>query len=262
MHTKNFLLLLGSQKCGTSWLFDFLSSVPEVKFGYSKEMHVFDRLQFAKFLKIDIKKLKDSNNILNSQELLHRLLMISNPTFYFDYFENILNKFKLTGDCSPNYCLLDEERLSYIKNNLSLRKINIKVIFLMRDPVERIHSANCMTNRIMGTNFKLLDSYNKKFVEGLTRYEIIIPKIKKVFSKNDIYINFYENLFKQSTIDQILEFLCLPKLKPDFNKFVNSSKKSPIKLSDRLVVEDYYKDTYDYINKNFNTLKKEFHKLN
>lgn len=253
---KTFVLCLGTQKAGTSWLFDFIKDIDTVNMGFRKEYHVFDRLQFNEFMQEDIRALAQASvntNISNNFDLWKRLSMIANQQEYYDYFESLLSikGAALTGDFTPEYSLLNKEVLAEIKNSFRERGISVKVIFLMRDPVERIWSASRMTKRVLGREVGLLDEYKSKFVEMLTRYEIIVPKIRSVFPEEDIYFNFYENLFNEKIIDELLEFLSLPKRSPRFDKRVNESKYEIIDESERKVVGAYYAETYNYINREF-----------
>lgn len=256
---KIFLLCLGTQKAGTSWLFDFLRNIDGVGVGFQKELHVFDRLDYPEFIQEDLlqlKKASEANAVTQSTALLKRLSMISNSIEYFDYFEYILLKGNtyVTGDFTPEHCLLSSQRLDEIKNEFNARGIKVKVIFLMRDPVERIWSAQRMTQRHVGGCVTLLDSYKAKYIEMLTRYELIVPKIESVFDKSDIYINFYENLFTPKAIKDILEFLGLPDAEPDFSKMVNHGAYVKIDPSDRKLVEEYYAETYSFMKSRFSNI--------
>ena len=45
--TKTFLLGVGCQKGGTTWLYDYLATSPQFKHGHRKEYHVFDAIDLA-----------------------------------------------------------------------------------------------------------------------------------------------------------------------------------------------------------------------
>ena len=257
---KTFLLGLGTQKAGTSWLHDFLQGIEGVNMGFTKEYHIFDRIEFEEHLmEQEFKKLKTittKEQIITSSNFLKRLSFMGNLNNYYEYFGGLLKEKRtfLTGDITPTYSLLSEMTLSSIKKNFQKRNIKVKVIFLMRDPVERIWSAARMTKREGIADKKLIEVYQGKYVEMLTRYEKIIPKIRSIFSDNDIYLNFYENLFNKNTIDEVTSFLSLPKQNPNFQKFVNKSDYEEIAESDRKIVEDYYSDTYSFMQDNFRNI--------
>lgn len=254
--TKSFLLSLGAQKAGTSWLHDFLSMVATVQTGYAKELHVFDRIDFPQYLKADLKRLgmtKSRKDVVQRSHLWNRLSMVADTNRYFDYFEHILSKsdVHLTGDFTPVYSLLSEKRLAEIKRRFEQRGIQVKVIFLMRDPVERIWSAERMNERNFGVKRPILECYKVPGHEARTRYETIIPKLRKVFPPESLYINFYENLFTEETVGEILQFLELPATTPNFDKRVNASAYQDIADADREVVRKYYADTYDFVRREF-----------
>lgn len=255
---KQFVLCLGTQKAGTSWLFDLLSKAEGVNMGFVKELHIFDHLEFDEFLNVDrssLQRICQARTKPNADmaSLWRRMLMMSDPNIYFDYFQDLLALpgIVLSGDFTPEYCLLPEEKLRYIKSCFKERGIKVKAVFLMRDPVERIWSATRMTKREHKTNLTLLESFKSKYVEMLTRYEVLVPKITSIFDSQDLYIDFYERLFQQQTIDRITDFLNLPKQKPNFHQFINASRYEEIQPAHRSAVENYYSQTYEYIAKSF-----------
>ena len=50
---KTFLLGVGAQKAGTSWLHDQLNRRRDADFGFLKEYHVFDALELEPFPPLD-----------------------------------------------------------------------------------------------------------------------------------------------------------------------------------------------------------------
>ena len=57
---KQFILGVGCQKGGTTWIYDQLSKLEQVDFGFKKEYHVFDTLYIEhekKFRKQKTKRL-------------------------------------------------------------------------------------------------------------------------------------------------------------------------------------------------------------
>lgn len=261
---KIFILCLGTQKAGTSWLFEQLFNSPEGRRPFSKELHIFDHKRYPYLFENNKKVFKELANKTSVIEKRHqiffkRMQMISNTGLYFDYFNELLScttqlPTLFSGDFTPESCILPREDLILIKEQLEARNIKLKVIFLMRDPVERIWSATRMTKRQFGIDAKLIDTYNGEFVEFLTRYERIIPRISSAFGNDSLFIGSYETLFQQDTIDQLTNFLQISAIKPDFKLRINASPTEMIPDHDRAVVREYYSDTYNFISKNYPSL--------
>jgi len=70
---KTFLLGLGHQKCGTTWLHEYLDGYPFFEKGFAKEYHVWDYL--------DIKALHDQHQkrkrtLTGEKQITHFILII------------------------------------------------------------------------------------------------------------------------------------------------------------------------------------------
>ena len=97
-------------------------------------------------------------------------MFLSDQKYYYDYFDDLWNsspKITTVGDITPSYSGLDSKTLNSIKENLQARGFTIKLLFLMRDPLERIWSACRMTARnnknktIVSDNEMVLKRYQK-----------------------------------------------------------------------------------------------------
>ena len=159
---------------------------------------------------------------------------------YFDYFNSLfLNNKKLTttGDITPAYSGLPIEALKYIKENLEQKKFSTKVIFLMRDPIDRIVSQARMIifkylgkKNIKSDYKKVLDNvddnnmlnelvrnlYNTQQCSMLTRYENTMHNLATVFNKKNIFYCLYEELFNDYKLNKLSDFLEISNL--IFNK--------------------------------------------
>lgn len=146
---KTFLLGVGAQKAGTTWLHDYLSHSPQADLGFTKEYHVFDSLTLpgsTKFRKLitrqAIKDLEDPHSIGTPRPSVTRAAFLYDQEIYFDYFAGLLKRdgIRLTGDITPSYSGLSEETLLRIRDGFAARGIAVKPVFLMRDPVDRLQS--------------------------------------------------------------------------------------------------------------------------
>lgn len=247
---KTFLLGVGAHKGGTTWLHDYLKGRPDTDMGFLKEYHVFDALFIdeavirRKFLQQRIKDIVSPTRWPRLDQL--RLLrFLGNPEHYFDYFQRLCRdpRVKLTGDITPSYSGLPIEAFGYIKQQLEQRGFDVKVLLLMRDPVERCLSATRMWmrhSRIERTAeseaarlavFHQLPGYRLR-----TRYDLTIANLEAVFRPEQIFYGFYEELFDQASVRALCRFLGLPYLEPDLAKRVNESRTDHV-LPDALRAE-------------------------
>ena len=265
---KNFLLGLGAQKTGTSWLSNYLRSLNNTDFGFLKEYHVFDSRELVEFeqfkknyINNTLKKLSSSNPLGKSgKDNLSRLSMIQDYEVYFNYFAGILAKKDciLSADITPSYAGLGVQTLKMINDSFKLRNINVIALFMMRDPVYRLKSYVSMEFRrqkVIPTHKQEIDAMQhvlkrvdvkgeRTFSRG--NYKSTVQNIKAVFSGNSIFI-FYEELFQENTIRNLCRRLNLDYKLPEFDKPVNVSKTKNV-LSDEEIKEFtyYYKDIYEF----------------
>ena len=145
------MLGVGAQKAGTTWLYRYLQDSPEFAAGYRKEYHVFDtmdlpseswsrnrNIRLAETALADLREGRPAD-----AAVLHRMSMVGNPAYYFDYFAALLQRETgrhVTADVTPAYALLPVERLREIRQEFADRGVRAVAVFLMRDPVDRIWS--------------------------------------------------------------------------------------------------------------------------
>lgn len=67
------------------------------------------------------------------------------------------------GDFTPSYSKLNQKQLKYIRDNLKARGFKIKIIFMFREPIERVISMCRMDiKREFKKNIKDLEKILKK----------------------------------------------------------------------------------------------------
>ena len=271
---KTFILGVGAQKCGTTWLYDQFKANKSVDMGFRKEYHVFDSIENPKqhngFREKYIQNALDLHHKRRLGKNLskkmkgcakHSLMLafIDNIDNYFNYFDYIYLKNDQTnavGDITPNYANLKPKTFKLLKNGLEKRGFNIKVFFLMRDPVERLWSSARMKKRKMKETekdsfdeFDFLTSCKQGNEQDLkTRYELTINNLEEVFHPADIYYGFYEELFSDISYQKIEHFLGI-QLQP-FNAahIANASPKQlPLPKQLNLEIAERYRQTYNFI---------------
>ncbi len=266
MKEKIFILGVGCQKGGTTWLSEQLIKDISVNMGFEKEYHVFDTLYInPRPLDILLQQLNDinkNNKLMKSNpNLLRHIDFYRDINNYFDYLW-IKNDINIVGDITPAYAGLPKMVFQDIKKHLILRGFKIKVIFLMRDPLERCWSAVRMHRKINSKNnidLKIQDEqkelsqfYSLGGCKRRTTYEITIANLQSVFSSEEIFFGIYETLFELQNIQKLEEFLGVSSLSHGVNEIINKSPKN-IELNEELSAEivNFYKDTYLFCDQEF-----------
>ena len=144
---KVFVLGVGAQKAGTSWLHHQLASRADTDFGFLKEYHIFDTLFHPEYECFKPKKFAPWK-----WRTWKRNRFIKKPERYFNYFTGRLKRkdILLTGDITPSYACLTPSTYQLVRSEFEKRNILTRAVFLMRDPTERYLSQQRMQLRKMG----------------------------------------------------------------------------------------------------------------
>lgn len=253
---KTFILGLGAQKCGTTWLYRLLQESENFSPGLIKEFNIWNV--------IDNDLFKSKNIILpKSKRQFLRWRMLVSKNYYFDYFASLLSKDKnITADITPTYVCLSKKRLQFIKDKFNKKNIHVKIVLLVRDPISRIKSA---TNFMINKNKKNsgIKNYNQSFSKILseyyksphcairTDYVAAIKNAKAVFKEEDIFIGIYEKLFSINSVRNLSEFLGI-KVNTNFGKKIihkTESKKDITEHDEDIKI--FYRNVYKHFNKNY-----------
>lgn len=185
LHKPDFLII-GAQKAGTSWIYQNLKNHPEIWTPPVKEFHFFDeyerRLNKNKTSDPITRKSYFNRKIkvfLKSLYLAFVKMKIKYIRFGFLYafttrglskklmkrYILMFDKNKISGDITPAYATLSEETIIKIREYL----LNLKVIFVLRNPVERFWSETRM-----------------RFRDNLLKNRLEKEEITKFLNKNDL----------------------------------------------------------------------------
>ena len=249
-----FVLGVGAQKAGTTWLHSYVANSANANMGFTKEYHIWDAV--CSPLCNQFKLQKSQLSRLNTLNYL-RYCMQEIPGFYEGYFNSIFNSgAKITGDITPSYSALAEADFNQIKDKIKRTGAKVRYVFLMRDPVERCWSAVRMELRKQKKEYDegqyLEEMYSNEQFQLRTRYEIICERLRNCFDEEELYFGFYETMFDDGELERISKFLCIPVNYEHRNKHLNiSPKKSQISINLRQKIQSFYSNTYDYCFENF-----------
>lgn len=249
-----FVLGVGAQKAGTTWLYSYIDRVACANMGFQKEYHIWDAVysDLCSAFVVPRKKLPQL-----PRDAHMRFCMQNLPGFYESYFKDIFdNGFSITGDITPSYAVLTRSQLQRIRKRVLSTGAKVRCVYLMRDPVERCWSAVRMQlrkNQIAGSEENALARlYATPQYQFRTRYERVCENLKNVFPENELFFGFYENLFTDEEITRLSNFIGVDPFLDQKEKRVNVSAKSSV-ISPSLFakVREFYSETYRYCNKNF-----------
>ena len=235
----NFLLGVGAQKAGTSWLHQQLQARVDTDFGVLKEYHVHDARTvpaLARFRRIEM-SLSRPRSWIQPRSWM-RQLFISQPGLYYDYFAWLLRMprrngghVSLTGDITPSYAALSADTLQVIQTSFQQRGIAVKPVFLMRDPIERLISSQRMKQRKLGqrdaaSEIAALRRRMRKAPGLRSGYGRTLNNLRESFGLEHCYLGLYETLFQRESYAELCRFLSLPYSEPAWHQRVNVSATS------------------------------------
>jgi hypothetical protein len=126
-------LCIGAHKAGSTWLYQQLDSHPDFWMPPVKELHYFDQL--SRVQRAGRPRCRDERDL----RFLERLKSLSaEPAIDLENYGRLFESkaLLLSGDISPNYSTLSNEVIRQVVGYFP----NLRVIFLARDPVDRVWS--------------------------------------------------------------------------------------------------------------------------
>lgn len=228
-------LIIGAQKAGTTWLFKNLEFHPEIWLPPEKELHFFDLpfgmplygLLFAPVKSarawIWNRMVRDWGKVRSregSAWWYWKYYFL--PRFWW-WYESLFSPQagQICGEATPRYATLKERQIQKITARLP----HLKIIYLLRDPVDRMwsdvamfHSKRFGENGLSSSNRDSLVRFlndpanlaHSKYAENLARWEKHLPATQ-------IFVGFYDEISKnpESLLKQIFKFLAVdPSFEP------------------------------------------------
>ena len=204
----NFLCV-GIHKGGTTWLYQQLDAHPDFWMPPLKELHYFDQL--GRVQRSAAPRCRDERDL----RFLENITSLSaKPYMDLEHYARLFEPkgSLLSGDISPNYSTLSDEVIRRVVRYFP----NLKVIFLARDPVERVWSHLSMEVRYQQTEtFDVtdVDQVNRKLLRRgllLRSYpSAIAARWKRYVHPDRFRIYFFDDLQRKpdELRRSILDFL-------------------------------------------------------
>ena len=186
---------------------------------------------------------------------------------------------KPVADFTPENCLFRERQLSRLRDVLE-KHFDIKVIFITRDPAERLLSwakhvclrtpaaakesreAAGLTDvsplEFAEQELQRLRAQKTSFSISHSRYDLTVTKLDSVFG--DVKYLFYENMFQQEKVDELSHFIGVEPAPGRFDLRANqdiSQYEFPGNILGNLRQE--FRDVYQFIQSRFPDAPPEYH---
>ena len=215
-------LVIGAQRAGTTWLHRVLQQHPNLWLPPVKELHYFDKLE-TKWTILDAKERRrvGFRGLLRIDPWFFRYWLIRrSDAWYEGLFHGAQRKGLLTGEITPAYATVDEGVLGRIQRTNS----KIKLVFVMRDPVERAWSAvnNAMKKGLIEASpavETIIERARSPGTASRSAYADTIKRIEAVFPRNQIHYCFFDDLRSRPTslVADLFSFLGV---RPENSAFV------------------------------------------
>ncbi len=192
-------LCIGAHKGGTTWLYQQLDSHPAFWMPPFKELHYFDQLSNVE--RASSPRCRDESDL----RFLESIKSLSaKPYMDLEHYARLFEPkgSLLCGDISPNYSTLSNEVIRQVVGYFP----TLKVIFLARDPVERVWSHLSMEVRyrqIEPFDVTNIDEVNRNLVRRgllLRSYpSAVVARWKRHVQPDRFRIYFFDDLQRNPT---------------------------------------------------------------
>jgi hypothetical protein len=238
-------LVIGAQRAGTTWLHRVLRQHPVLWLPPVKELHYFDRLDIKRTILSPKERRRVGLKRLASLDpwLINYWFRTRDDDWYASLFRGAKAKGLIAGEITPAYATLDEEVLRRIER----MNEKMKLVFVMRDPVDRVWSAvnNAAKKRAAdaSTVDKSIERARGSGTVARSAYAETIKRLETVFPASQIHYCFFDDLRDRpkALTSDVLSFLGVEPVPLQLPKAVNiaaGSKPIPLEFS-REMAGDY-----------------------
>ena len=277
------LYVIGAAKAGTSWLYRYLRNHPDCHLRSIKELHFFDRIAEGwvdpsrnrltaelsgleeKFVGAKAERLIElGTEIADINAWLDVLRHDGDRTAaYLDYLKRGLDGEKLIGEVTPSYALLSAATFDQMAGIAP----DVRFIFIMRDPVERLWSHVRMEVRRKSATGEVdfaaarrlfFDVLSDKQPDIAARgdYAATVEKLKATVDPNRVLLAFTEEMLSDSGIRKICTFLGIRYVAPEIERRVHEGAHLSMRPRQRQAAREWLKPQYDYVELVFGRLPK------
>lgn len=237
------LICVGGTKCATSWLHGYIGSLPGVAASPLKELHFFDR-KFPRQALSDIDRLAirrmtlylsqdgdPTRRLLTApaiQAAVDRVQMIYDDDAYFGHFARISTPgTRVFCDTTPAYSVIGAEGFAWMRAFCEAQGLTVKVLFVMRDPVERLWSQLRHMQQ-MTIIEDAAAAWPRALASALVLargdYAAIVADLDAHFAAGEVLYLFYETLMRDENLHRLCQFIGVPHRAADTGRRRNETE--------------------------------------
>ncbi len=267
----NFLCI-GAQRAGTTWLNQALSHHPQIWTPPIKELHYFNFKSMAPSLiahaheplmryraRILLRRMaREAYKGRDIRWYLRYFFFPRNMRWYGSLFEP--QRGQVAGEATPEYSILERAAVAEIHSLMP----DLKIILLLRDPIERTWSqANQKYRRVLANGAHADEAVLHKFMQDVhphqrSSYVDILQVWESVYPQEQIFIGFFEQIAEDpvALLRNIYVFLGVDHTDPELyaavvHQKVNAGAKEELPVQwGRYLAERYYAQL-QYIHQRF-----------
>lgn len=226
---KTMLICVGGTKCATSWLHGYLTGLSGVAASPLKELHFFNRkftrnalsdmdLLAVRRLGLYLSKAPDPVAMLQDlpevQAALDRVQMVYDDNAYFAHFARICRpETRVLGDVTPAYSAIGAEGFRWMRQVCRAQGMRVRVVFIMRDPVDRLWSQlRHMQQQTIIQDAALAWPKALQSASVMARgdYREIVTALDESLAGDEILYLFYETLTQDAALHRMCDFAGVP----------------------------------------------------
>ena len=250
---------IGAQRCGTSWLYRRLGEHPELWLPPIKEIHFFNDLRDDVSLHRE-KIQKDLRHRYRAYASPKAVPKVKQPNLAWDFNYFLRPKSiswykslfvqgvgKVAGEITPAYMMLSKD----VVEKIYALNSKLKIIFVMRDPVDRVWSAavrSFITNHERRLNDvseeEIINFARKRGTVLRTDYLRTLSVWESFFPAEQLHIDFFDNIQEnpEEVLVRIFNFLGVEEstkymLVDLRKKIASSTQKAKIEIPNALSYE-------------------------
>ena len=250
--------VIGAQKCGTTWLYDYFEGHPAVTTGPTKEYSYFTYLYprhsrgatgplaFGALRRwvAGASQLRRSGQVKGKLRAL--VYALRNPYAHKATLRGTDPNVRAFGEISPNSAFLGRDAFAAMR----AMHPQTRFIFILRDPIDRLWSQVRMFRTRRGGQGILQDadalirlSDRQDYIER-SKYSRTLDELEAAVPEADRLILFYEDLFTQDRLDSICDFLGVARRDADLTRAVHKGQSAEMDAAWLAAMKDRLRPVY------------------
>ena len=269
------MICVGATKAGTSWLYAYLRRHPDCWLRSIKELHYFNTVQNDSFddqialRRKDLARLEARGNeprLLARQRDLRDWLHVleargQDDAAYRAYLHKGRGTERVVGDVTPAYGLLS---VASLRRMVALAA-DVRVIYLLRDPVERLWSQLRMNARRRITDpaqyerkaLKLMDAAlaggeERAVIRG--DYAATVTRLDAAIDPKRLLVMFQDDLMSREGLQRLTSFLGISAKRFDTERRVHEGAPLALDAERHARAVEFLRPQYDFIAARFGAL--------